>query len=96
MGFAVIPIIYTIADDALTSVPGHLRSASLGCGATPWQTAMRIGANRDEWFVLRGHDCLGRVGETMISQMATGSTVMELNIFEGFPDSICKHRNRVA
>ena len=42
MGFAVIPIIYTLADDALTSVPDHLRSASLGCGATPWQTAVWI------------------------------------------------------
>ena len=33
MGFAIIPIIYTIADDALSSVPDTLRSASLGCGA---------------------------------------------------------------
>ena len=87
MGFAVIPIIYTIADDALTSVPGHLRSASLGCGATPWQTAMRIvvPTAMSGLFsaVMIG---LGRaVGETMIVLMATGSTsVMELNIFEGF------------
>ena len=42
MGFAVIPIIYTISEDALTSVPEHLRGASLGCGATPWQTAVRV------------------------------------------------------
>ncbi|MCC7204720.1 MAG: ABC transporter permease subunit, partial [Phycisphaeraceae bacterium] len=42
MGFAIIPIIYTIADDALTAVPEHLRSASLGAGATPWQTTVRI------------------------------------------------------
>src|SRR6185503_16673842 len=42
MGFAVIPIIYTIAEDALSSVPDHLRGAALGCGATPWQTAMRV------------------------------------------------------
>ncbi|HTU24616.1 MAG TPA: hypothetical protein VMF30_04420, partial [Pirellulales bacterium] len=33
MGFAIIPIIYTIADDALSTVPDHLRSASLGAGA---------------------------------------------------------------
>ena len=32
MGFAIIPLIYTIADDALSSVPAHLRSASLGAG----------------------------------------------------------------
>ncbi len=42
MGFAVIPIIYTISEDALSAVPEHLRSASLGAGATPWQTAVRI------------------------------------------------------
>ncbi len=42
MGFAVIPLIYTIADDALSTVPEHLRSASLGAGATHWQTAVRI------------------------------------------------------
>ena len=40
MGFAVIPIIYTIAEDALNAVPEHLRGASLGCGATAWQTAI--------------------------------------------------------
>jgi phosphate transport system permease protein len=40
MAFAVIPNIYTLAEDALNSVPGHLRAASLACGATPWQTAI--------------------------------------------------------
>ena len=34
MGFAIIPIIYTIAEDALSAVPEHLRAASLGAGAT--------------------------------------------------------------
>lgn len=87
MGFAIIPIIYTIADDALTSVPKHLRSASLGCGATPWQTAVRIviPTAMSGLFsaVMIG---LGRaVGETMIVLMAAGNTpVMEMNIFEGF------------
>lgn len=42
MSFAIIPLIFTIADDALSSVPEHLRSASLGAGATPWQTAVRV------------------------------------------------------
>jgi phosphate transport system permease protein len=87
MGFAIIPIIYTIADDALSSVPEHLRSASLGAGATPWQTATRIviPTAMSGLFsaVMVG---LGRaVGETMIVLMAAGNTpVMKLNIFEGF------------
>src|SRR5206468_262994 len=87
MGFAIIPIIYTIAEDALSAVPEHLRSASLGCGATPWQTARRIiiPTAMSGLFsaVMIG---LGRaVGEPMIVLMAAGNTpVMEMNIFNGF------------
>jgi phosphate transport system permease protein len=87
MGFAVIPIVFTIADDALTTVPQHLRSASLGCGATPWQTAIRVvvPTAMSGLFsaVMIG---LGRaVGETMIVLMAGGNTpVMDWNIFDGF------------
>ena len=87
MGFAIIPIIYTISEDALSSVPEHLRAASLGCGATPWQTAIRIiiPTAMSGLFsaVMIG---LGRaVGETMIVLMAAGNTpVMDWNIFNGF------------
>lgn len=87
MGFAVIPIIYTIAEDALATVPEHLRSASLGAGATPWQTATRviIPTAMSGLFsaVMVG---LGRaVGETMIVLMAAGNTpIMDFNIFDGF------------
>src|SRR6185436_21146640 len=42
MGFAVIPIIFTIAEDSLANVPQHLRAGSLAIGATRWQTAVRI------------------------------------------------------
>jgi phosphate transport system permease protein len=86
MGFAVIPIIYTIAEDALNSVPEHLRAASLACGATPWQTATRIilptAASGVFAAVMIG---MGRaVGETMIVVMAAGNTpVLEWNIFNG-------------
>lgn len=87
MGFAIIPIIYTIAEDALSTVPQHLRSASLGAGATPWQTATRIviPTAMSGLFsaVMVG---LGRaVGETMIVLMAAGNTpVLDWNIFNGF------------
>jgi len=87
MGFAIIPIIYTISEDALTAVPEHLRSASLGAGATPWQTATRIivPTAMSGLFsaVMIG---LGRaVGETMIVLMAAGNTpLMEWNVFNGF------------
>lgn len=87
MGFAVVPIIYTIADDAMSAVPEHLRSASLGAGATRWQTAVRIivPTSMSGLFsaVMIG---FGRaVGETMIVLMAAGNTpIMEWNIFSGF------------
>src|SRR4029434_5148673 len=87
MVFAILPIIYTIADDALTSVPEHLRSASLGASATPWQTAVRIviPTAMSGLFsaVMIG---LGRaVGETMIVLMSGGNTpVRDMNIFNGF------------
>jgi phosphate transport system permease protein len=86
MAFAVIPNIYTLAEDALNSVPGHLRAGSLACGATPWQTAMWIivptAASGIFSAVMMG---MGRaVGETMIVVMAAGNTpIMEWNIFSG-------------
>lgn len=86
MGFAIIPIIYTIAEDALSTVPEHLRAGSLGAGATRWQTVIRIivPTAMSGLFsaVMIG---LGRaVGETMIVLMAGGNTpVLEWNIFNG-------------
>ncbi len=86
MGFAVIPIIYTIAEDALNTVPEHLRAASLACGATPWQTAVRVivptAMSGIFSAIMVG---MGRaVGETMIVVMAAGNTpLMEWNIFNG-------------
>ncbi|MFT5422435.1 MAG: phosphate transport system permease protein [Phycisphaerales bacterium] len=87
MGFAVIPIIYTISEDAMQAVPSGLRSASLGAGATRWQTAVRVvlpvAGSGIFSAVMVG---LGRaVGETMIVLMATGNTPeISANIFSGF------------
>jgi phosphate transport system permease protein len=87
MGFAVIPIIYTISEDALSNVPKNLVSGSLALGANRWQTAIRVvlptAAAGIFSAVMIG---LGRaVGETMIVLMATGNTpTMDLNIFNGF------------
>lgn len=87
MGFAIIPIIYTISEDALSAVPDHLRAASLGAGATPWQTALRVvvpPATSGLFSALMIG--LGRaVGETMIVLMAAGNTpIMQWNVFNGF------------
>ncbi len=87
MGFAIIPIIYTISEDALSAVPDHLRAASLGAGATPWQTAVRVVIPPATSGLFSAMMIgLGRaVGETMIVLMAAGNTpIMEWNIFNGF------------
>jgi phosphate transport system permease protein len=86
MGFAVIPTIFTIAEDAVFSVPGHLSDGSMALGATRWQTLTRVvlltASPGIFSAIMMG---LGRaVGETMIVLMATGNTpIMDFNILEG-------------
>ncbi|MBM3224010.1 MAG: ABC transporter permease subunit, partial [Candidatus Tectomicrobia bacterium] len=86
MGFAVIPIVFTITEDALSSVPPELKSGSLALGASRWQTAIRIVLPTASAGVFSALMIgLGRaVGETMIVLMATGNTpIMDMNIFSG-------------
>ncbi len=86
MGFAVIPIIFTIAEDSLSNVPPALRSASLALGGSRWQTAIRVVVPTASAGIFSGLMIgLGRaIGETMIVVMATGNTgVMDFNIFNG-------------
>ncbi|HAD82311.1 MAG: phosphate ABC transporter permease subunit PstC [Candidatus Edwardsbacteria bacterium RIFOXYD12_FULL_50_11] len=75
LGFAVIPSIYSLAEDAINAVPRSFREAALGLGASPWQTALKVvlpaalpGVSA---AVLFG---MGRaVGETMVVLMAAGN-----------------------
>jgi len=86
MGFAVIPIIFSISEDAFTAVPKSLASASLACGASQWQTAWRVILPTASPGVFSAVMVgLGRaVGETMIVLMATGNTpLMDWGPFNG-------------
>ncbi len=86
MGMAVIPTIFSIAEDAIFSVPKHLSYGSLALGATPWQTLVGVVIPTASPGIFSGLMIgLGRaVGETMIVLMATGNTpIMDVNIFEG-------------
>jgi phosphate transport system permease protein len=75
LSIAVVPIIYTITDDALRAVPRSLREAALALGASEWQAAYQVllpaATPGIVAAVLLG---LGRAfGETMIALMATGN-----------------------
>ncbi len=86
MGFAVIPTIFSIAEDAIFAVPKHLVQGSLALGATPWQTMIRVVLLTASPGIFSAIMIgMGRaVGETMIVLMATGNTpVMDFSIFEG-------------
>ena len=86
MGFAVIPILFTIAEDSLSNVPSSLKAASLALGASRWQTVWRVVLPSASPGIFAGTMIgFGRaVGETMIVLMATGNTaIMDLSIFNG-------------
>jgi phosphate transport system permease protein len=75
LGLAVIPIVYTVADDALTAVPQSFREASIAMGASGWQTAWRVVFPAALPGILAA--CVlgfGRaIGETMIVLMSSGN-----------------------
>ncbi|MGO2353531.1 MAG: ABC transporter permease subunit [Marinomonas foliarum] len=86
MGFAVIPTIFSITEDAIFSVPKALTQGSLALGATYWQTMTRVVLPTASPGIFSAVMIgMGRaVGETMIVLMATGNTpIMDFNIFEG-------------
>jgi len=78
LGLAVIPIVFTVSEDALTAVPQSYREASYALGANEWETASRIvvPAAMPGMFagVVLG---FGRaVGETMVVLMASGNAAI--------------------
>ncbi|HYR60152.1 MAG TPA: ABC transporter permease subunit [Nitrospiraceae bacterium] len=87
MGFAIVPIIFSISEEALSNVPRHLIAGSLALGATRWQTLVKlvlISASPGIFSALMIG--FGRaIGETMIVLMATGNTpIMDWSPFNGF------------
>ncbi len=86
LGVAVIPIIFTVSEDALSNVPVALRAASAALGASRWQTAIRLvlpAASPGVFAALMLG--FGRaIGETMIVVMAAGNTpILDPSPFNG-------------
>ena len=84
LGFAVIPVIFSIAEDALTSVPRAYTQAALALGASRWQTAWQIvlPAALPGVFAAAVLGFGRAIGETMIVLMVCSASVMSWNIFD--------------
>lgn len=86
MGFAIMPVIFSLAEDALISVPESLRQGAMALGASPWQAVVKVmlptAAAGIFAAIMIG---FGRaLGETMILLMASGnSPVSDFSLFEG-------------
>lgn len=87
MGFAIVPIIFSISEEALSNVPRHLIAGSLALGATRWQTLVKLVLISASPGIFAAFMIgFGRaIGETMIVLMATGNTpIMDWSLFNGF------------
>ena len=84
LGFAVIPVIFSIAEDALTSVPRAYTQAALALGASRWQTAWQIvlPAALPGVFAATVLGFGRAIGETMIVLMVCSASVMSWSIFD--------------
>jgi len=83
LGLAVIPIIFTITEDALSAVPKSYREASLALGASEWETAFKVmlpaALPGVVAAVLLG---IGRAFGETIALMATGNAaLLSWNVF---------------
>ncbi len=86
LGFAVTPVIFSISEDSLDSIPKALPLASLALGASRWQTIWRVVLpSASPGITAAAIIGFGRaVGETMIVLMATGNTpIIDFSPFNG-------------
>jgi len=84
LGFSVIPVVFSISEDALTSVPRSYTQAALALGSSPWQAAWHIvlPAALPGVFaaIVLG---FGRaIGETMIVLMVCSASVVSWSMFD--------------
>jgi phosphate transport system permease protein len=78
LALTVVPVIFTVSEDALAAVPRSFREASLALGATRWETAFKVVLPAAAPGVLAAVVLgFGRsIGETMIVLMASGNAAI--------------------
>lgn len=85
LGFAVIPVIFSIAEDALTSVPRSYVQAALALGASKWKAAAQVvlPAALPGVFAAVALGFGRAIGETMVVLMASGNaSIVSWNLFD--------------
>lgn len=85
LSLAVIPVVFSISEDALTSVPRSYTQAALALGASRWQAAWQVVLPSAMPGVFAAVVLgFGRaIGETMIVLMASGNaSIMSASLFD--------------
>ena len=85
LALAVIPVIFTIAEDAITAVPVTHKRAALAIGATNWHATMRVvvPAAMPGIFAAVVLGFARAIGETMVVLLASGNAAtLDLSIFQ--------------
>jgi phosphate transport system permease protein len=78
LGITVVPVIFTVAEDAMTAVPHSLRDAATALGANRWQVSFTMVLPAALPGIAAGIVLgFGRaIGETMIVLMASGNAAI--------------------
>jgi phosphate transport system permease protein len=85
LGFSVIPVVFSIAEDALTSVPRSYVQAALALGASQWKAAWQVvlPAALPGVFAAVALGFGRAIGETMIVLMASGNaSIVSASLFD--------------
>lgn len=85
LGFSVIPVVFSISEDALTSVPRSFSQAALALGASQWKAAWQVvlPAALPGVFAAVALGFGRAVGETMVVLMASGNaSIMSWSLFD--------------
>lgn len=87
LGIMVIPIISSISEDAINSVPKNIREASLALGANKWETIVKVVLPAAKSGIITSIILgIGRaIGETMVVLMVAGGAA---RMPKGFLDAI--------